>query len=88
MSSFNKVFNLEEQARLKQLIKEGGQVHYEIDSLKEGLSETVKAVAEEMDIKPALLNKAIRVAHKASFTDERENFDALETILETVGQTL
>lgn len=83
--AFNKTFNAEEQARLKQLIKEGCQVQSEIDTLKEGLSDTVKAIAEEMDIKPAVLNKAIKVAHKANFQDQYDDFDALETILDITG---
>jgi hypothetical protein len=41
-----------------------------------------------MDLKPAIINKAIKVAHKASFQDEYDKFDELETILETVGKTL
>lgn len=86
--AFNRSFNGEEQARLKQLIQEGTQTMYEIDTLREGLRDTVKAIAEELDIKPATLNKAIKVAHKSSFTDERDRFDELETILETVGRTL
>ena len=86
--AFNRSFNGEEQARLKRLIEEGCQVTYEIETLKEGLRDTVKAIAEEMDLKPAVLNKAIRIAHKASFQDEYDNFDELETILETVGRTL
>ena len=86
--AFNRSFNAEEQARLKKLIDEGCQVSYEIDTLKEGLRDTVKAIAEEMDLKPGVLNKAIRVAHKASFQDEFDKFDELETILETVGKTL
>ena len=54
----------EEKARLKKLIDEGMQVTYEVETLKEGLRETVKAVAQELDIKPALINKAIKIAHK------------------------
>ena len=53
--AFNKTFNQEEVARLKKLIQEGDQVLYEVDSLQVGLRETVKAIAEEMDIKPAIL---------------------------------
>ena len=86
--AFNRTFNEEEKVRLKKLIAEGMQVSYEIDTLKEGLRDTVKAIAEEMDLKPGVLNKAIRVAHKASFQDEFDKFDELETILETVGRTL
>jgi transposase-like protein len=86
--AFNKVFNEEEKARLKKLVQEGDQVLYELDALNEGLRDTVKAIAEEMDLKPSILMKAIKIAHKAKFTDERDNFDELETILETVGKTL
>ena len=86
--AFNRTFNEEEKVRLKKLIDEGMQVSYEIDTLNEGLRDTVKAIAEEMDLKPGVLNKAIRVAHKASFQDEFDKFDELETILETVGRTL
>lgn len=86
--AFNRSFNGEEQARLKKLIDEGCQVTYEIETLKEGLRETVKAIAEEMDLKPGVLNKAIRIAHKANFQEEYDKFDELETILETVGKTL
>ena len=86
--AFNKTFNEEEKTRLKKLINEGMQVTYEVETLREGLRETVKAIAEEMELKPAVLNKAIKVAHKASFQDEFDKFDELETILETVGRTL
>jgi hypothetical protein len=86
--AFNKVFNQEEIARLKKLITEGDQVLYEVDALNTGLRETVKAIAEEMDLKPAVLMKAIKLAHKAKFQDEYDKFDELETILEAVGKTL
>lgn len=86
--AFNRTFNEEEKARLKRLIDEGCQVSYEIEALKEGLRETVNAIAEEMDLKSAILNKAIKVAHKATLGDERDKFDELETILEAVGKTL
>ena len=84
--AFNRTFNGEEQARLKRLIQEGEQVLSEVELLQTGLRETVKAIAEEMDLKPAILNKAIKVAHKANFGEESDKFDALETILATVGK--
>ena len=55
------------------------QTTYEVDSLQVGLRETVKAIAEEMDIKPILM-KAVKVAPRHKFTDELDKFDALETI--------
>ena len=86
--AFNKVFNQEEKARLTKLIQEGDQVLHEVDALSEGLRETVKAIAEEMDLKPGVLMKAVKVAHKAKFQEESDKFDELETILEAVGKTL
>ena len=55
-----RTYSSDEITKLKQLITEGVQVNQELDALKEGLRETVKAVAEELDIKPALINKAIK----------------------------
>lgn len=86
--AFNRTFNAEEKARLKRIVEEGIQVESEINILKEGLSETVKAIAEEMDISAATLKKAIKVASKASFGKETDKFDELETILEAVGKTV
>ena len=39
-----------------------------------------------MDIKPSVLNKAVRIAYKVEFAKAREEFDELETILSTVGR--
>jgi hypothetical protein len=64
------------------------QVMHEIDTLQGGLTDTVKAIAEELEIKPAVLKKAIRLAHKASFGQEQQDHELLETILTTVGKTL
>jgi hypothetical protein len=59
-----------------------------VDTLNEGLNDTIKAVAEEMEIKPAILKKAVKLAHKASFGQEQQDHELLETILTTVGKTL
>ena len=84
----DKVFNSEEKAKLTQLVNEGMQVMQEVDVLKEGLNDTIKAVAEEMNIKASVLKKAITIAHKASYQEEQQKYSELENILETVGRTL
>ena len=84
--AFNKTFNQEEVARLKRLIQEGDQVLYEVESLQVGLRETVKAIAEEMSIKPTVLKKAIRVAHKGNFAEATDDYATLENILTTTGK--
>jgi hypothetical protein len=81
-------FNGDQKIKLTTLINEGMQVLYEIDTLQGGLTDTVKAVAEELEVKPAVLKKAIRMAHKASFGQEQQDHELLETILTTVGKTL
>lgn len=80
-----RIFTDAERTKIKQLIIEGVHTTSEIDALKGGLSDTVKAIAEELDIKPTLLKKAIRVAAKANQEKQREEFDELEAILETVS---
>ena len=77
----------EEQERLKTIINEGIQVTQEISYLREGLRDTVNAIAEELDLKPSILNKAIRVAFKGELQKHRNEFSQLEEILETVGRT-
>ena len=84
----NKSFNGEQKIKLTQIINEGMQVMHEIDTLQGGLTDTIKAIAEELEIKPAVLKKSIRVAHKAEFGKTKQDQELLETILETVGKTL
>lgn len=84
----DKTFNGEQKIKLTQLINEGMQVMHEIETLNGGLSDTIKAVAEELEVKPSVLKKAIRVAHKAEFGKTQQEQELLETILTTVGKTL
>ena len=82
----DKVFGAEEKAKLIQIVNEGVNVLQEVTDLQEGLRDTVKAVAEEMDIKPSLINKAIKIAQKGEWTKVSEEFDDLETLVVTVGR--
>ena len=83
-----KTFNGDQKIKLTQIINEGMAVMHEIDTLQGGLTDTIRAIAEELEIKPAVLKKAIRVAHKASFGQAKQDHELMETILETVGKTL
>ena len=84
----SKIFSSEQKAKLTQIINEGMAIMHEVETLNAGLSDTVKAIAEEMDIKPNVLKKAIRLAHKAEFGKEQQDHELLETILTTVGKVL
>jgi len=81
-------FNNEAKIKLTQLINEGMSVMQEVEMLNEGLNDTVKAIAEELEIKPSILKKAIRVAHKSRLGETNKENEELNTILETVGKTL
>ena len=57
----DRTYGAEEKAKLQRLVDEGVTVLQEIEDLQAGLKDTVKSVAEELDMKPALINKAIKV---------------------------
>jgi len=84
----SRMFSSEQKAKLTRLFNEGIAVMQEVEDLNAGLADTVKAIAEEMEIKPSILKKAVRVAYKAKLTDENKDHEELNTILETVGRTL
>jgi len=85
--SDDKVFNTEEKAKLVSLVNEGISVLQEIDTLNGGLNDTIKAIAEDMEIKPSVLKKAVKTAFKSSFHTATDEYELLENILETVGRT-
>lgn len=84
----SKMFSNDQKIKLTQLVNEGMSVMQEVEMLNEGLNDTVKAIAEELEIKPSILKKAIRVAHKSRLGETNKENEELNTILETVGKTL
>ena len=86
--SESRSFSGEQRTKLTALINEGIQVMQEVETLNGGLADTIKAIAEELEIKPNILKKAIRLAHKAEFGKEQQDHELLENILTTVGKTL
>jgi transposase-like protein len=83
-----KMFSGDQKIKLTQLINEGMATLHEIDALTGGLNDTIKAVAEELEVKPSVLKKAVRIAHKSSLAQTNQEHEDLNTILETVGKTL
>ena len=75
-------YGAEEKAKLERLISEGSTVLREIEDLSEGLKETVKAVAEELQIKPSVINRAIKIAHKGDWSSHNEDWAEIEAILD------
>ena len=80
-----------DKAKLQNLINEGVQIFGDVAALKEGLKETVDAISEEMEIKRAVLTKAIQIAYKNSqnkdkLTESREELDEVEQVLMAAGR--
>ena len=82
----SRTYGPEEKAKLERLVNEGVTVMQEIEDLNIGLKDTVKAVAEELDIKPSMINKAIKIAQKGEWLKVADEFDDLETLVATVGR--
>ena len=82
----SKALTPQDVARLKQLVNDGCTVLQEVEDLNTGLNETVKAIAEELEIKPGQLKKVIKIAYKASLLEEKEKFDEVEDLLDIIGR--
>jgi hypothetical protein len=82
------MFTSDQKLKLQQLVNEGVSVLQEVETLNEGLADTVKAIAEELNIKASVLKRAIKIAHKTNFGETQREHELLETILVTVGKTL
>jgi len=81
----DRVYGPDEKQKLERLVNEGVTVLQEIEDLNAGLKETVKAVAEELNVKPSLINKAIKIAKNRDWEKVNYEFEELETIVATVG---
>ena len=81
----DRTYGAEEKAKLERLVREGVTVMQEVEDLNAGLKETVKAVAEELDIKPSLINKAIKIAKNRDWDSHADAHEDLETLVATLG---
>jgi len=84
----SRMFSNEQRAKLTQIVNEGVSVLQEIEDLNAGLNDTIKAVAEELEVKPSILKKAIKIAQKSKLGETNAEHEELNDILETVGRTL
>lgn len=81
-----KTLNDEDKRKIKHAIDLGMTVSQEIADLREGLKETIVAVAEELKIKPGTLNKAIRIAFKNSMKAQSAEVETIGELLEAAGR--
>jgi hypothetical protein len=82
----NRTLTQDEQNKLKRLVDEAINNAQHIKDLRESFRDTVKAVAEELDMKPKTINKAIKMAMNASLEAEKEELEEAEDILINAGR--
>jgi len=79
-------FNAEAALKLKQILNEGIATLQEVETLNESLNDTIKNIATELEIKPSVLKKAIKIAYKQSLETTNEENAELNEILEIAGK--
>lgn len=74
-----------DKLELKKFFEEGCQLLADCEELKSGLKESIKAYAEKLEVKPALISKALKIAYRRSLQDDNEAWDLVNHILEVTG---
>lgn len=72
----------EDQRKLTDFMNQGVAVLQEIADLREGLRDTAKTLAEQWEVKPAVLNKALSTAFKSTLEVQQEDMANVEAILQ------
>lgn len=67
-------------ARLRDLVHDGVRVMQDIEDLKVDLRDTIKDVAEQLDVKPTQLNRLIKMVQGNKMNDFREASEELEEL--------
>lgn len=75
----------DDMKKLENAMAVGLRIKLEVQDQLGGLKDLVKNVSEELGIKPASLMKAINIASKAKFADEKDAFSTVEDILDLTG---
>ena len=76
----------DDKVKLNQFFEAGVRQLVEIEDIKGSLKDLAKARAEELNVKPAVLMKALRVHHKSSLQDAEAEMETVRTILVGSGR--
>jgi predicted regulator of amino acid metabolism with ACT domain len=80
----------DDTVKIKTTVEAGIQVLREVDTLKEDMKTYVTSLAEELDIKPATISKAIKLAFKNekdnAIQQAQEEMTDVEVILHAAGK--
>lgn len=76
----------EDSKKLKRVVDEGVALTQRIKDERESFRDLVKVVAEELNLKPKEINRAIRAAFNASLEADKEELNRVEEILAATGR--
>ena len=79
---------VEEKAMLVHVIEQGVNTLQEIAEMRESMKEDVAALADNLDVKPAIVNRAIRVAYKRNMSEMKTAISDVEDLLDAAGRKL
>jgi hypothetical protein len=72
----------EDQRKLTEFIDKGVAIRQEVADLQDSLKDTAKSLAENWDLKPTVLMKAVNAAFKQTLQASKDEIDDVETILQ------
>jgi phage-related protein len=76
----------EDNVKLRHVIDTGVRTTQEITILREGLRDTIKAVATELQSEPREIRRSIRAAIKEDIDAQKAEVENIEMILSAVGR--
>ena len=80
----------DEKLEIKKVVDAGEVILEEVETLKEGLKDTVSNLAKELSVKPAVINKAIKLAYKNrtdnAIEDAQQEMTDVEVVLQAAGR--
>jgi prophage DNA circulation protein len=76
-----KTFDAAQISKLNEFFAAGIQIAEERAALSDSLKELTTSLAEELDVKPGLLSKALNIAVKATFSQQEADFEVVGDIL-------
>ncbi|VVC05891.1 Uncharacterised protein [uncultured archaeon] len=83
-NSYN--FGPAEKQRLQDVFNDGVKTLEEIDTLKNGFTDTIDAVSQELNIPKTLLGKAIKIAFKGDYSAHEQELETIDKIISAAGK--